>query len=514
MARVYLLDNSYWTLPTASVRTCDDAVEWVLKSLGVQNVPVARPWFALFGSDNGVSLANELPGEASLSESYARQSKLVFMQRLFTPEASCAPDPTLVHLRYIQAVHDVMDGVLTCEVDVLIKLSAFRLQVTFGNDSAIHQRGFLSRRLLELLPEWALRLRNKPYDTPAYWETQMLKAHFEYTGLNPKKDYLNLCSPLALYGTRCFPVQTPNQFEQMGVRPLDRSSLIGVGPRGLSFLRRPRKNRNANRTPNPETTCFELSCLSSWGFVPSKTFWVEAHQPQDAMRFEYETDQGHVIAQLLVDYAAQLLKEEGHLDVSYEEVGGAEESNYDGTSSEDGDDVKNTTRSRAMKSQSTTKEISKTTRGEIREQEGEREEVDPNRHSNRRRSHLLRTASSQDYRVKSTATTKVQALYRGHLHRRQAEGAAVLLQSTWRGYEGRCRFDVMLDGMERELQMQASIESNALNQLPEAAEAATRVQSGYRGYCVRRDLLEIENELAAMEIQAIVRGHLSRKASN
>jgi hypothetical protein len=34
-----------------------------------------------------------------------------------------------------------------------------------------------------------------------------------------------------------------------------------------------------------------------------------------------------------------------------------------------------------------------------------------------------------------------------------------------------------------------------------SVQAATRVQSNYRGYCVRRELLEIENELAAMEIQ-------------
>jgi hypothetical protein len=129
---------------------------------------------------------------------------------------------------------------------------------------------------------------------------------------------------------------------------------------------------------------------------------VEAHQPHDSMRFEYETPHGHVIAQLLVDYTAQLMQEEGNLDIRFEDVDSDESS---------GDEEERSSVDElgigVVHGQSN---VDRVEGG--RESEGVRREVvvhdkdkaDPIR----RRSHILRTASSQDYRAKTLAATRAQ----------------------------------------------------------------------------------------------------------
>ena len=88
---------------------------------------------------------------------------------------------------------------------------------------------------------------------------------------------------------------------------------------------------------------------------------------------------------------------------------------------------------------------------------------------------------------KTVAVHVVQRLFRGFQVRNSMskEVAAILLQSVWRGYKERCRFDEMITAMEEELMDAGLTEEDAKEEAAQTM-AALHMQRNFRGFQVRR----------------------------
>ena len=67
----------------------------------------------------------------------------------------------------------------------------------------------------------------------------------------------------------------------------------------------------------------------------------------------------------------------------------------------------------------------------------------------------------------------------------------------YRGYKKRCQFDLIITNMELEL-ARSSGPGSSYRSIP---EPTTFIQAYFRGYLVRRNLMAMEEELAAIRIQ-------------
>ena len=82
------------------------------------------------------------------------------------------------------------------------------------------------------------------------------------------------------------------------------------------------------------------------------------------------------------------------------------------------------------------------------------------------------------------ATVEIQAPRAQH-NSTSKEVAAILLQSVWRGYKERCRFDEMITAMEEELMDAGLTEEDAKEEAAQTM-AALHMQRNFRGFQVRR----------------------------
>ena len=142
VVHVHLLDgtskniviDAHWDTVTVALRK-------LVKKLKLQNAAAHLPYFGLYESDDGLTASDCLsPGDA-LGPVYQKiqsdpqcKAKLFLKIRTITHSVETSVDPPLIHLRYVQAVHEVISGEFCCSIPTATRLAAHMIVINFPDD--------------------------------------------------------------------------------------------------------------------------------------------------------------------------------------------------------------------------------------------------------------------------------------------------------------------------------------------------------------------------------------------
>ena len=142
VVHVHLLDgtskniviDAHWDTVTVALRK-------LVKKLKLQNAAAHLPYFGLYESDDGLTASDYLsPGDA-LGPVYQKiqsdpqcKAKLFLKIRTITHSVETSVDPPLIHLRYVQAVHEVISGEFCCSIPTATRLAAHMIVINFPDD--------------------------------------------------------------------------------------------------------------------------------------------------------------------------------------------------------------------------------------------------------------------------------------------------------------------------------------------------------------------------------------------
>ena len=283
---------------------------------------------------------------------------------------------------------------------------------------------------------------------PAQWEEDI---HFIYSDLpkdvpskQAKKAYVEEASRWPAYGCAFFDAK------QYHFKKYPTEVLLGISLKGILVLRQENKEVLAE---------FRLGDIYRWGFKPGTNFYFEikSAEPGSGPVYDFDTEVGNRISDLLTAYAMALLREMG---------------------------IRSKQEEARVLGQSATLVQAQWRRVQALKQVEKRREGP---------------------RMEAAAAHTMQRLFRGFAVRNSMskQVAAILVQSVWRGYKERCQFDEMITQMERELEEAGMGEEEAHEEAEKfrLEASAMMMQRHFRGYQVRRDLIHMEEELAASRIQ-------------
>lgn len=157
-----------------------------------------------------------------------------------------------------------------------------------------HKVGFLAKQLIAYIPGSLL-----PSKAPSAWEADIFAAHkaSKCSQEDAAKEYCARLSAKDYYGCAFYPVT------QSFSRKIARQLLIGIACGGVHMF-----DKRSMATLGK----YGLSEIYRWGFKPSASFYFEVKKPGGSGPvYEFATQQGNLISDLLTDYAMALLKEMG-----------------------------------------------------------------------------------------------------------------------------------------------------------------------------------------------------------
>eukprot|EP00753_Platysulcus_tardus_P010699 PLAT2973.1.p1 GENE.PLAT2973.1~~PLAT2973.1.p1 ORF type:complete len:395 (+),score=198.32 PLAT2973.1:64-1248(+) len=304
--QVYMLDNSFKTLLVTEETTAEDVCSTMASKLGIEE---GSAYFALYLAKNGATLDRALQDEErpiEILEALDSRARLVYQIKLFMESIVLSRHAKVVHQQWIQAVHNVIVGHYPCVPADAIRLAALQVAVKFGeHNPAKHKEGFLLSRLVELIPA-AIGTEMEP----AAWEAEIFREHAALDeGIDPKSEYLDIVSSWPCYGC-AFYFARQHHFKRFPTE-----IILGINSVGIHLL------RPSNREMLSQ---FKLNEIYRWGFKPGSNFYFEVKKAGGAGPvYEFETDQGKNISDLLTEYAMALLREIG-LSAAREDARAAE----------------------------------------------------------------------------------------------------------------------------------------------------------------------------------------------
>jgi hypothetical protein len=246
VVRVYFLDNSSKTFLLEPSVTVSEFIGMILAKFDARDTTVCVPYFGLFESLDGVSIASHVTLEESVVATIERweqrghtNAKFVFMIRMFMPSIwglefevivsqrlekkltlreylanASVVDPALLYFQYMQAVYGVITGQYPTDAATALRLASYHFVHKFGPfNSSSHKAGFLGARIVEFIP--LKLLKQKSLDM---WEQALLdiveeKAMNREENDNPQHSYMLEVFPMIPYGctlykakVRCEPV--------------------------------------------------------------------------------------------------------------------------------------------------------------------------------------------------------------------------------------------------------------------------------------------------------------------
>lgn len=187
---------------------------------------------------------------------YSESKKLVFMIRLFMTSLKSMTSPSVINLRYIQAVYHVITDELSVTKEQAEELGGIQMYIKFADqDKSQWVPGFLENRLVEFVP---MPLKNRQREDQ--WETAILRKAKSMSGdpVKMKEKYLELVSSNDHYGVTTFPC------EQKDFSNLSPNVLVGVGDDGVSVWEGHTKKK-----------MFHLAEILRWGYHPKQEFYIE-----------------------------------------------------------------------------------------------------------------------------------------------------------------------------------------------------------------------------------------------
>lgn len=340
-------------------------------------------------------------------------------------------DSNALHLQFIQAVYNIITGRYPTSQEEGLTLGAIHFILKFGRyRGEKHKPGFLGNRIMEFVPIKLLKSSisgGKGSDTLAAWEAQLMEKvksmsaecvedpkyrsskqddeeveeagdehqfvvfQIENSGgtrlVPPERRYMEIVYAMSpLFGSTFY------RCTQKSARLPDVINL-GIHCEGIHLFDKSKKHLKT----------FYIQEILRWGFKPNQMFYFEVNPDNEygIGSFEFDTNEGKAISDLMTDYAMAFLKEreraEGRM-VHFQPVVRSK---------------------RPQQSRST-----------------------------------LRNGSSTD-EMKNLAATKIQALFRGYFLRVEwiREDAAILIQSIFRGYRARILLSLMIEQMIKDGQL-------------------------------------------------------------
>jgi hypothetical protein len=347
-------------------------------------------------------------------------------------------DPNILHLQFIQAVYNVITGRYPTTQEEGLTLGAIHFILKFGKyKSDKHKAGFLGNRIVEFVPIKLLKsaVNGKGGDL-AQWETQLFervkvlsldcvednKNKSEKTG-DTEEDGGNGESEAAADDDQknvLFRVETSSNFRVVPPERKYMEIIYAMSPvYGSTFYK---CSQRCNKLPDTvnigihhdgihifdkskkHIKTFYIQEILRWGFKPNQMFYFEVNPDNEfgVGSFEFDTQEGKAISDLMTDYAMAFLKERERQD----------------------ERVKHfipVTKNKVL-NKGTTAAPKKT--GSVVNRDG----YGPEHHR---------------------ASVKFQALFRGYSLRNEwiKEDAAILLQSIYRGYQARVKLSQMIEQM-------------------------------------------------------------------
>ena len=424
--KIYFLDNSSKMLMCNEDVTAEEVCTMIGMRMGFKDGgAVSSRYFALFESVDGCIPRRAL-GRTELVKNVQQMcAKIIYMMKLFMPSAlrmveSC---PTMLHLQYIQSMHSVVTGThFNQNIPMCVKLAALDFHCKYGeHNPMVHKMGFLTERLAEFIPHHIMSVKE-----PLEWEEDIYAEHMllsQRQGLNPKLEYVKICQSWDCNGCIFYEVS------QTCLRNHPSRVLVGINTNGVWVL----------HTRTRETLeLYKLSDVYRWGFKPGANFYFEIKGTGGNVKgpiFEFSTNQGNRVSELLTDYANALLDELGLNE---------------------------------------------------KERDTETEVLQ----------HMFESDTRVSDKM-STIKQKIQSVDGEKRELLTEEYYAIYIQSLWRGYKQRCAFDSMI--LELEGQLAEDKEGGASDLYLANAElelATVKLQSIWRGANVRTQLL---NQLEDME---------------
>jgi hypothetical protein len=315
------------------------------------------------------------------------EGRLVFALKLFMDSVKASADPALVMLRYIQSVYCVITGIYPCTLDDAVSLACLQFQAKFGTHNPAVHKEGFLVKSLKGFVP-ALLL---PRKAPSQWEAEVLARHAilnDDARARPADMYARILQTREYYGCAFFVVRQTAFGAEMPSH-----ITLGITAAGVFLLDSGTKGTYRR---------FAFASLYRWGFKPDLSFYFElrSETPGSGPTYEFSTIEGSIMSELMTDYANQMLLE------------------------------MNLEKARAEAAAKAAAEAAAKAAAAPAGAAG---------------------APALDPRAK--AARKVQSLWRGYkvrndLHRRYA---AIRVQALTRGFLARCRFDKMLEAMEREI---------------------------------------------------------------
>lgn len=406
LVRVYLLDNSMKSLLVEDTSTALDVATLVCEKIGIEKPEDVVHCFGLCECKDGVTIERPLPDASEVVQVIRdwgenTTSRFVFTTKLYMHHTILgSADPKIEYMLYIQAVYNVISGIYPTTPDQAVQLAALQLLAKHGpHKPEVHKVGYLSHQLIGFIPHSVLGVRRA-----SQWEEEIFEAHaaLTFTKDEARVEYCRILSERDYYGCAFFMVA------QSFSRRLPKTLMIGISCKGIYVL---------ERNDKVVLQKYRLSDIYRWGFKPETSFYFELKSPAGSGPvYEFRTEQGHSMSDLLTEYAMALLKEMGLAGGAADAAKGAGGDGADGAAGGGADSGGADGGAKA-------------------------------------------DASEED---KAGAATRLQSAFRGYRLRRdlEYEYAAVRVQSVFRGYKERCRMDAMIAEMEAELE-EAELEEGA-----------------------------------------------------
>ena len=297
---VYFLDNGCKMMLVDRDTTSEMVCEELAKKIGFNTEECEQigKYFCLYESVDGQLANRPIMAQENILQVQANCAKIIYMCKLYMERAMELTDPVAVKLMFVQAHHNIVTGHYYCPVDKIMQLAGILMYEKFGPYNPVkHKAGFIpAGRLYEFIPATQMST-NKP----AYWEQEIYNAHADIGSSlqNPKQAYLRLCKELDCYGCAFFEAK---QYCLMNLPP---KLLIAINAKGIWLMKlETRENLDL----------FKLSEIYRWGFKPGMNFYFEAKGKVPGEKgpvYEFTTEQGNRISELLTDYAHALLEELG-----------------------------------------------------------------------------------------------------------------------------------------------------------------------------------------------------------
>ena len=297
---IYFLDNGCKMMLVDRDATAEQVCEELAKKIGfnMEEADQIGRYFCLYESVDGQLANRPIMAQENILQVQAGCAKIIYMCKLYMGRAMELTDPVAVKLMFVQAHHNIVTGLYYCPVDTVMKLAGILMFEKFGAyNPNKHKEGFIPLgRLYEFIPAPLFGTKK-----PQYWEKEIYAAHAEIgsTLPDPKQAYLSLCKELDCYGCAFFEAK---QYCLMNFPP---KLLIAINAKGIWLMK-------LETRMNLEL--FKLSEIYRWGFKPGMNFYFEAKGKVPGEKgpvYEFTTEQGNRISELLTDYAHALLEELG-----------------------------------------------------------------------------------------------------------------------------------------------------------------------------------------------------------